>query len=180
MKRPLFLLPFVLFAALCGAFLWQIIRMTRGEMPNEIPTVLIDRPAPSFDLPSPLPGQPGLSSASLKGKVVLVNFFASWCVPCRSEHRLLGTLAGEVTVVGLVYRDTPDAIRRYLAQLGNPYQAIGMIGPDSQTAIDFGLTGVPESYLIDAQGSIRYAWKKPFTAEEITTRLMPLVRELSK
>jgi DsbE subfamily thiol:disulfide oxidoreductase len=180
MRRLLFLLPLFLVMLLCGAFFGQIFRMTRGTLPNDIPTVLIDRAAPVFDLPSPLQGQSGPSSDSLKGKVVLVNFFASWCVPCRSEHRLLGALASEVTLVGLVYRDTPEAIRHYLDQLGDPYQAVGMVGSGSQTAIDFGLTGVPESYLIDRQGRIRYAWKKPFTAEEIATKLTPMIRELSK
>jgi len=178
-KRPLFL-PLAIFVVLCGAFLGQILRMTRGEMPNDIPTVMIDRDAPAFDLPSPVADRPGADIAALKGKVVLVNFFASWCVPCRSEHRLLSTLSDKVELVGLVYRDSPEATRRYLEQLGNPYGAIGMVEADSRTAIDFGLTGVPESYLIDRQGHIRYAWKRPFTAEEIAGKLLPLVKELSR
>ena len=175
------LLPLFLFLLLAAAFGWQIVRMDRGDLPNEIPTVLLDQPAPQFDLPSPLADRPGASSAAFKGKVVLVNFFASWCVPCRVEHPLLmRKLQGKVPLVGLVYKDTPDATQRYLAQLGDPYQALGEIGVDARTAIDFGLTGVPESYLIDRQGKIRYAWKKPLTPEEIDGTLLPLVAELSK
>jgi DsbE subfamily thiol:disulfide oxidoreductase len=175
-----YLAPFAIFAVLCGAFLWQIFRMTRGEMPNDIPTVMIDRPAPDFSLASAYENRPSVSRADYAGKVVLVNFFASWCVPCRSEHALLGRLARNVTLVGLVYRDSPEAIRRYLAQLGDPYAAVGMVGDGSSAAIDFGLTGVPESYLIDKQGRVRYAWKRPFTAEEIRNTLLPLVAELNK
>ena len=180
MRRWTVLAPLAVFLLLAIAFFWRIERINQGEMPNEIPTVLLDRDIPPFDLPSPLPNIGGASSEALKGKVVLVNFFASWCVPCRTEHALLAQLAEKVMVVGLVYKDTPQAARRYLAQLGNPYQALGMVDELARTAIDFGVTGVPESYLIDRQGHIRYAWKKPFTPEEIKTRLLPLVAELSR
>jgi DsbE subfamily thiol:disulfide oxidoreductase len=153
--------------------------MERGDMPNDIKTVLLDKPAPEFTLPPLLTDKPGLAGADLTGKVTLVNFFASWCVPCRAEHPLLSSLAGKVRLVGIAYKNEPTESRAWLAALGDPYDAVA-IDRDGRVAIDFGVYGVPESYLIDRQGRIRYAWKKPFSPQEIQTTLLPLIAELNK
>jgi DsbE subfamily thiol:disulfide oxidoreductase len=172
-------LPLVGFLALIAVFGVRLTQMGRGDMPNEIKTVLIDKPVPEFQLPALMDSLPGLSSADFQGKVTLVNFFASWCIPCRSEHGLLSGLKDKVTLVGVAYKNEPADARQWLAQLGNPYAALAQ-DRDGRMAIDFGLYGVPESYLIDKQGRIRYAWKKPFTPQEIKENLLPMIAELNK
>jgi len=179
MRRWPFLLPLIVFALLAGFFVLRLAKMERGDMPNDIKTVLLDRPAPQFTLPSLFAGRGEISSADFAGKVTLVNFFASWCVPCRSEHPLLSALAGKVNLLGIDYKNEPADAKNWLAALGNPYQSIAT-DRDGRVGIDFGVYGVPESYLIDKQGRIRYAWKKPFTPDEIKTVLLPLIAELDK
>jgi cytochrome c biogenesis protein CcmG/thiol:disulfide interchange protein DsbE len=179
MRRWTFLLPSVVFAILIGFFIWRLVLMGRGDMPSDIETVLIDKPAPAFALPPLFPDKPGAVSQDLTGRVTLVNFFASWCIPCRVEHPLLAQVASKVELVGIAYKNSPEEARAWLANLGNPYQAIG-IDEQGRVGIDFGVYGVPESYLIDRQGRIRYAWKKPFTPEEIKGTLLPLIAELNR
>jgi cytochrome c biogenesis protein CcmG/thiol:disulfide interchange protein DsbE len=179
MRRLSLLLPLGIFLLLLAVFAVRLVQMDRGVMPNEIDSVMIDRPISDFALPGLFDDKPGVVSADLKGKVTLVNFFASWCVPCRSEHPLLAGLSDKVNLVGIAYKNDPIEARNWLAGLGNPYSAIAT-DRDGRVAIDFGLYGVPESYLIDRQGRIRYAWKKPFTPQEIKTTLLPLIAELSK
>jgi DsbE subfamily thiol:disulfide oxidoreductase len=178
MDRRTALLPLVLFLALAALVVWRLVLMDRGDLPKDIPTVMLDKPVPTFDLPPVAAGQPGLSTADFKGKVTLVNFFATWCVPCREEHALLANLTDKVAVVGIAYKDNAAAVQNYLAGQGNPYRQVGA-DADGRVAIDFGVYGVPESYLVDGEGRIRYAWKKPFTPEEIRTRLLPLVAALT-
>lgn len=179
MRRWPVLLPLICFLLLMGFFALRLVKMDRGDLPNEIRTVLLDKEAPDFSLPPLLADRAGLAHADLIGKVTLVNFFASWCIPCRSEHPLLKGLADKVTLVGIAYKNQPNEARDWLDGLGNPYRAVAL-DLDGRVAIDFGVYGVPESYLIDRQGRIRYAWKKPFTAEEIRTVLLPLIAELEK
>lgn len=179
MRRWPVLLPVAFFAVILGFFVLRLVKMEQGDMPNDIKTVLIDKEAPDFALPPLVMEKPGLSRADLAGKVTLVNFFASWCVPCRSEHPLLVGLGAKVNLVGIAYKNEPAEARTWLANLGDPYSAIA-VDRDGRVAIDFGLYGVPESYLIDREGRIRYAWKKPLTPQEIQTTLLPLVAELSK
>ena len=173
------LIPIVFFVVLLTFFGVRLLKMDRGDMPNDIKTVLIDRTIPDFTLPPLMAGAAGLSSSDFKGKVTLVNFFASWCVPCRGEHPLLASLSDKVTLVGIAYKNKPDEAINWLAGMGNPYQIVAA-DLDGRVAIDFGLYGVPESYLIDRDGRIRYAWKKPFTPEEIQGTLLPLIAELNK
>jgi DsbE subfamily thiol:disulfide oxidoreductase len=173
------LLPAAFFVVLLTFFGLRLLKMNQGDMPNDIKTVLIDKAAPDFTLPALVAGSPGLSSADFKGKVTLVNFFASWCVPCRGEHPLLAALSDKVTLVGIAYKNKPEEAINWLAAMGNPYQVVAA-DLDGRVAIDFGLYGVPESYLIDREGRIRYAWKKPFSPDEIRDRLLPLIAELNK
>jgi DsbE subfamily thiol:disulfide oxidoreductase len=178
MRWPV-LVPLALFIVLLGFFGLRLVEMNHGDMPDEIQTVMLDKPAPDFTLPPLFEGHPGFSSAEFKGKVTLVNFFASWCVPCRVEHPLLSQLAGKVQLVGIDYKDKSQDATAWLSGMGNPYRVV-VADLDGRVAIDFGVYGVPESYLIDRQGRIRYAWKKPFSPDEIQRKLLPLIAELSK
>lgn len=176
-RRLLFLVPALLFAGFV-AYLAYALRPERD--PTIVPSAMIDKPAPEFDLPPLLDDLPGVARADLGQKPVLVNFFASWCVPCRAEHPLLMRLAeeGRITLYGIAYKDKPEAARAFLAELGNPFSRVG-IDASGRTAIDFGVYGVPESYLIDAQGRIRFRQVGPFYSDALDEQLLPLVAELS-
>ncbi len=155
-RQLLYLIPAVIFGVIAGNFLWGLIS---DRDPREIPSVMIDQPVPEFDL-EPIEGMagPGLKTADLTGgQVTLVNFFASWCVPCRAEHPFLIELARreDIRLVGINYKNEPEEARAWLAQLGNPYAAIGA-DTTGRVGIDWGVYGLPETFLIDALGRIRY------------------------
>ena len=161
-SRLLFLVPLGIVAAIAGLALGLLTR--EDYDPNAIPSVLVGRAAPSTDLP-PVPGvdRPGLSSADLGDGVALVNVFASWCVPCRAEHATLVELAEErgLTVHGIAYKDKPEDTAAFIAELGNPYDRVGM-DESGRTGIDWGITGVPETFVI-ADGIVRYRAQGPLT-----------------
>ncbi|MBV9521358.1 MAG: DsbE family thiol:disulfide interchange protein [Alphaproteobacteria bacterium] len=173
MRRLVFLLPIALFALVAG---YLFLGLQRD--PALLPSALLDKPAPDFRLVG-LAGQPGLARSDLAGGVALVNFFASWCAPCRVEHPLLMRLAAEqkIALFGIDYKDKPDDAARLLEELGNPYRRIG-VDRDGRTAIDFGVYGVPETYLIDAAGRIRYRQVGPITAADWEMKLLPLLHRL--
>jgi cytochrome c biogenesis protein CcmG, thiol:disulfide interchange protein DsbE len=173
MRRLVYLLLVIIFAVLAGHFALGLRRD-----PSLLPSALIDRPAPQFDLPG-LGGKPGLATADLAGRVVLVNFFASWCAPCRIEHPLLMRLAaeGRVVLYGIDYKDKPEDATRLLAQFGDPYRGIG-IDREGRIAIDFGVYGVPETYVVDQAGRIRYRQVGPITPEDYEAKLLPLLKQL--
>ena len=177
MRRLIFLVPLLLFAALAGYF---AIALFSGRDPRELPSALLDKPAPAFDLPGLTEGE-RLSSAALRGQVVVLNIFASWCAPCRVEHPLLLRLARQekIHLVGIAYKDRPEDSRRFLAELGNPYRTTG-IDRDGRTGIDFGLYGVPETYVIDRQGHIRKRFVGPLTPGLVERELLPLLRALER
>jgi DsbE subfamily thiol:disulfide oxidoreductase len=172
-----YLVPLLGFTVLVGFFMYRLYLVEEGFAPNLIPSVMIDRPAPAFDLKPLIAGQPGFSTASLKGKLTLVNFFASWCGPCRAEHPLLSGLPKSVALIGISYKDRPEDARMWLTELGNPYRTIG-IDLHGQTGLNFGVYGVPESYLIDRNGVIRFKQTGPLTPEVIQNQLLPLVARL--
>lgn len=179
-RRALFLLPLLVFAVVAGYFLWGLVT---DRDPNLVPSALIDKPAPAFDLP-PVEGfdVPGLATADLKnGEVALVNFFASWCFPCRAEHPFLMELAedGGVRVLGIAYRDRPEDTRRWLGRFGNPYERVG-VDDRGRTGIDFGVSGVPETFVIDRTGRIRYQHIGPLMESDIEDKIVPLVESLSQ
>ena len=177
-KRLLFLLPVLIFVVVAGYFLWGL---APDRDPKDIPSVMVDKPTPSFDLAAvPGLGLPGLATGDLtKGQVVMVNFFASWCVPCRAEHPVIEKLAKEhgVTVYGLNYKDKPEDARLWLAELGNPYARIGA-DRKGRTAIDFGVSGVPETYLIDGEGVIRYQYIGPIVPLDLEEKILPILEEI--
>ena len=152
--------PLVVFAALAVVF---FVRLRSGADPAAIPSALIGRPAPAFALDA-LPGLtdagggalPGLSSAEFKGRVTVVNFWASWCAPCQIEHPQLMRLSREpgVRLVGIDYKDAPENGRRFLARNGVPFQAVGM-DSTGRAGIDFGVYGVPETFIVGPDGIIR-------------------------
>lgn len=167
--RLLYILPLLLFAALSLLFL---VRLLAGD-PSRVPSALIGRPVPPFSLP-PLEGLlsdgipvPALASGDLKGSVTVVNIWASWCAPCRQEHPVLMELAKDAgfKVVGINYKDQPENARRFLGALGNPYAAVG-VDQNGRAAIELGVYGVPETFIIDAAGIIRYKHIGPILPEQ--------------
>jgi cytochrome c biogenesis protein CcmG/thiol:disulfide interchange protein DsbE len=174
MPRGLYLLPVLVFVTLAGYF---AAGLTRD--PHLVPSVLIDKPVPAFTLP-PLPGLgTGLDSATLAtGEPQLLTVFASWCAPCRAEQPVLLHLAGTgVPVRGLNYKDRPEDAVSWLGQYGNPFKSIGA-DREGRVAIDFGVYGVPETFIIDGSGRIRYKHVGPLAPEDIEQIVMPLIRKL--
>jgi len=159
------------------AFLW----VGLGRDPREVPSPLIGKPAPAFKLAQLHAPDALLSNDDLKGKVWLLNVWASWCVSCRVEHPLLVQLAKAniVPVYGLDYKDKPDDGRAWLAQNGNPYTT-SIVDQDGRVGIDYGVYGVPETFLIDKTGIIRYKQIGPLTAEALQHKILPMVRELQQ
>jgi cytochrome c biogenesis protein CcmG/thiol:disulfide interchange protein DsbE len=173
------LAPVGLFAALAILFAFAL---GRGD-PSKLPSALIGKPVPALTL-APVEGLtdsgralPGFSAADLaKGEPTVVNFWASWCQPCVEEHPLLIALAKRtgVAVVGVNYKDQPESARRFLARLGNPFRAVGA-DPAGRVAIEWGVYGMPESFVIDGRGTIVYKHVGPITAETLDKRILPAI-----
>lgn len=163
MKRLPYLLPLAVFLGL-AVYLWQGL----GKDPGVLPSALIDKLAPEFDLP-PLPGripdEPLATRHLAGGGPVLVNFFASWCGPCQVEHPILNAMVEQhgVTIHGINYKDTPERARAFLRQLGDTYGRIGE-DRDGRVAVEFGVYGIPETFVIDKQGRVRYRHAGPLDA----------------
>ena len=176
MRRLLFVLPVALFVAVAVYFL---LALNPNRDPQLLPSAMIDKPAPVFDLGG-LDGGKGVALAGFKGQVAIVNFFASWCEPCRDEHPLLMGLEKQigVPVYGIAYKDKQPDTDRFLKQLGDPYKAIG-VDESGRTAIDFGVYGVPETYVIDKQGRIRLRHVGPLTEADVARELLPLLKQLA-
>ncbi len=149
--------------------------------PREVPSPLIDKPAPMFSLAQLHAPNKMLGTSDMKGQVWLLNVWASWCVSCREEHPLLVELAKAklLPIVGLNYKDEPAAGMKWLKQNGDPYN-LSVVDRDGAVGIDFGVYGVPETFLIDKTGTIRYKQIGPITVEALEKKIMPLVRELQK
>lgn len=169
-------LPLVLFGGLATVFMTQL---QSGRDVSEIPSALLGTKAPALELAA-LDGseRPALTTAAITGKLTLVNVFASWCVPCRQEHPMLLELSKDprVNVVGINYKDRNDNALRFLGELGNPYAAIG-VDPNGKAAIDWGVYGIPESYLVGPDGTILYKKVGPFDPESFDTQLMPAIEK---
>jgi len=175
-SRLVLLLPLVVFFGLGLAF---AVRLDRD--PSKIPSALIGKPVPVFSLPPVKGRELGLSTSDLNGEVSLVNVFASWCVACREEHALLMQLkAGRAMPVhGLDYKDEPDNAARWLNSMGDPYTRTGA-DRDGRVAIDWGVYGVPETFVVSRDGRIAYKHIGPLTAKDLEGTVLPLVRKLQR
>ncbi|MBI4724753.1 MAG: DsbE family thiol:disulfide interchange protein [Rhodomicrobium sp.] len=181
--RATLILPLVL-AGILLVFLFVALRS--GD-PSRLPSALIGKPVPEFSLPAipqAVSGNgpvPGLSTAAFKtGRVSLLNVWASWCAPCAAESQVLLDLSKQgVPLFGVNYKDTAEAARRFLARYGNPFQAIG-VDEKGLTSIDFGVYGVPETFVIDGQGRIAYRFPGPLTPEIVADKIMPAIKQAEK
>jgi cytochrome c biogenesis protein CcmG/thiol:disulfide interchange protein DsbE len=174
MKR--FLLPLAIFVLLVG-FLAVGLKLD----PREVPSPLVGKAAPAFDLPVLHQPEKRFAPADMRGKVWLLNVWASWCVSCREEHPMLVALAkrGVMPILGLNYKDKGDDANAWLKQFGNPYD-LSVVDADGRIGIDYGVYGVPETYLIDTEGVIRYKQIGPVTAEILEQKILPLAAALKK
>jgi cytochrome c biogenesis protein CcmG/thiol:disulfide interchange protein DsbE len=174
--RPMLLLPLAIFLGLATIFLLQLLS---GRDVSEVPSALIGQPAPVTNLP-PLEGGalPGLDSKRFAGRVTLLNVFASWCAPCREEHPVLLALAQDkrYTLVALNYKDKPENARRFLGDLGNPFSAIG-VDEAGRAAIDWGVYGVPETFVVGKDGRIAFKHVGPLTPDSVRDELLPQVEK---
>lgn len=171
MVKPLVLVPPLVFAALAGVFWWGMQR----QDPNQIPSAFRGRPAPAVTLTEMEVG-PVFTDADLRdGKIKLVNFWASWCAPCRVEHPQLEALAAEgVEIYGVNYKDNPEKAKGFLAEMGNPF-ARGGADPKGQMALDWGVYGVPETFVIDGDGTVIFRFAGPVTVEVSEDQIEPLL-----
>jgi cytochrome c biogenesis protein CcmG/thiol:disulfide interchange protein DsbE len=179
-RSILMLLPLAVFLALAALFFF---RLGNGD-PSRIPSALIGREAPAIDLP-PLAGLtrdgqpvPGVSNATFKGAVTVVNVWASWCVPCHDEVPFLEQLSKDkrIQLVGINYKDAPDNARRFLNRYGNPFVATGR-DEAGRTSIDWGVYGVPETFLVGRDGRIAYKLVGPITADNLARTLQPEIEK---
>ena len=182
-RSALFVVPLIMFLALAALFFF---RLGSGD-PSRIPSALIGQPAPQTDLP-PLEGltrdgapMPGLASDAFKRNVTVVNVWASWCVPCRDEVLFLAQLAQDkrIKLVGINYKDQADNARRFLNRYGNPFAATG-VDENGRTAIDWGVYGVPETFVVGRDGRIAYKLIGPITADNLAKTLMPEIEKAAK
>ena len=169
-----YIIPLILFIVL-SIFLALGLKLK----PNEIPSPLLNKPAPIFSAPKLQTPNEKLSPTDLKGKVWLLNVWASWCVSCRAEHPVLNKLAKQqaAVIIGLNYKDDPEAAKKWLETLGNPYND-SVMDNDGRIGIDWGVYGVPETFVIDKQGVVRYKHTGPVTEEDVQTTFLPLIAKL--
>ncbi len=177
MKRTIkFLLPLILFLIAVG-FLFKGLFLD----PREVPSPLVGKPAPRFQ--APVLGEAGktFNSDDMKGQVWLLNVWASWCAACREEHPVLMAMekTGQIATYGLDYKDTDAEAQAVLKEHGNPYKAVAT-DADGKIGIDYGVYGVPETYVIDKAGVIRYKQIGPITEEILLTKIVPLLKELQR
>jgi cytochrome c biogenesis protein CcmG/thiol:disulfide interchange protein DsbE len=179
-RRLVVALPLILFLALAALFLY---RLGAGD-PSRLPSALIGRPVPATDLP-PVAGLvrdgaavPGLASSDFSGAVTLVNVWASWCVPCHDEAPLLMKMAEDkrLRIVGINYKDQPENARRFIGRHGNPFLAVGA-DPNGRASIDWGVYGVPETFVVGRDGRIAYKLVGPITPDNLERTLKPAIEK---
>ncbi len=176
MNRLIFVIPVAAFLALV---IWFAAGL--GRDPGYIPSMLIDRPAPEFSLPPIAGRERGFSSGDFKGQVSMVNIFGSWCATCEIEHPMLMEIEqeGVAPIYGLDWKDEPGRGAEWLAERGDPYAAIGD-DADGRVAIDFGVTGAPETFIVDSEGRVRHKHVGEITREDWALVLKPMIEDLKK
>jgi cytochrome c biogenesis protein CcmG, thiol:disulfide interchange protein DsbE len=175
-NRWLFVLP-LLMALLLGSFFGYA--LLNGRSSEDIGSPLVGKAAPAIDLPPLLEGGKRLGSDDWKGQVSVVNFFASWCAPCQVEHPMITRMSRDrVRVQGVNYKNKPEDAKPWLARLGDPYERIG-VDADGKAGVEFGLSGVPETFVIDKSGIVRLHLRRPLTPDD-AQRIRTLVKELAK
>jgi cytochrome c biogenesis protein CcmG/thiol:disulfide interchange protein DsbE len=169
-----FIIPLLLFIVIA-----VFLALGLNLKPSEIPSPFINKPAPEFSAPKLDTPQQRLTPADLKGKVWLFNVWASWCVSCRAEHPILNQLAQQnaVVIIGLNYKDQSGDAKNWLKTLGNPYN-VSIMDQDGRIGIEYGVYGVPESFIIDKKGLIRYKHTGPVRAEDVQKVFLPLIAKL--
>ena len=174
LRRVLYILPLLVFA---GMAIYFAVGLQRD--PKILPSALIDKPVPKFELPPLMEGVPGLATGDFGGEVAIVNVFASWCVPCRAEHPLITRIAEEgiAPVYGLNWKNEKADAIAWLEELGNPYTRIGW-DLSGRAGIEWGVYGIPETYIVDRNGRIRYKHVGPFFADTLNDVIIPKIREL--
>ena len=176
MVKALFILPFLIFF---GVIIHFAVPIVKKSDPKLLPSALINKDVPYTNLPTLSNYKEGFNHADLLGRETLVNFFSSWCGPCRIEHDLLMEISRNksIRLYGINYKDKPEAARNWLNELGDPFEKI-VADKDGRTAIDWGVYGVPETYLVDKKGRVRYRHVGPLTEKVLEEKLMPLVQML--
>jgi cytochrome c biogenesis protein CcmG, thiol:disulfide interchange protein DsbE len=177
MTRLLYLLPLLTFLVLAE---YLFVSLRPGHDVQELPSAMIEKPSPQFDLAG-LGSDKTLALDALKGHPAVINFFASWCVPCRIEHPLLMRLAEQdhLPLYGVAYKDKPEDSAKLLATFGDPYRQVG-IDRNGRVGLDFGVYGVPETYVLDSAGRIRKRFVGPLTADVVDKELLPLLKQLDR
>ena len=176
--RPTFFIPIIAFLGLViigGLALQGTLSGSRN--PNQLPSVLIGKPAPEVPLPLLQNSRANLALDAYRGQPLLVNFFASWCAPCRAEAPALEHLSNQISAIGIAYKDRPQDTLQFLEQYGNPFVAIGR-DDDGRAGMAWGVYGVPETYLIDPSGQIKWRHAGPLTRDVITTQLLAKLAEM--
>ena len=176
--RPTFFIPLIAFLGLViigGLALQGTLSGSRN--PNQLPSVLIGKPTPDVPLPLLQNNQAKLALDAYRGQPLLVNFFASWCAPCRAEAPALEHLSNQISIIGIAYKDRPQDTLQFLEQYGNPFVAIGRDN-DGRAGMAWGVYGVPETYLIDRSGQIKWRHAGPLTRDVITTQLLAKLAEM--
>lgn len=175
-QRLVFLIPLLLFLGLAGYFFVGL-----GRDVTLVQSPLIDKPLPALDVPPLKDGKPGLKTSDFKGEPQIINVFASWCIPCRAEHPLITQLADKygLKVNGLNWKDKPADALAWLEELGDPYTRIGA-DEHGRAGIDLGVYGVPETYLVDAEGRIRFKHVGPLQPRHLEQEILPLLEEMSQ
>jgi cytochrome c biogenesis protein CcmG/thiol:disulfide interchange protein DsbE len=174
-NRLLYLLPLMTLAILAGFFGWSLVS---ERDPASIGSALVGKPAPPLKAPALRPDEAALSDALLHtGKPALVNFFASWCTPCLAEHPLFTRLAQRdgAVIIGIAWKNKPEEARAWLAKLGDPFLYAGQ-DFDGRTALDWGLSGVPETYLVDGNGIVRFHFRGPITEKDVRDTILPFLK----
>jgi len=168
-----FLLPFAAFAALVVLFAFGL--NPKRDI-HALPSPLIGKPAPAFELTDVLDAARPVSNAPLRGQVYVLNVWATWCAPCREEHEALLAISRQhlVPIIGLNWKDQRERAKQWLEQLGNPYQAVAFDG-DGRAAIDWGVYGAPETYLVDRQGRVIFKFISPMTEQEWDKEFVPRI-----